>query len=248
MVVHKYLLLYLYFFVLPILQIRLKNLTATEIEYCGTDITNDYKKTFIVDQSFLNLYSPDIEFDTSIQQLDSQEFTFKKVGKVNFDTSVGDISIETSSPTIGEKAKGFVHKTTKFPSKNGSNQEGAKCLVSNLFYTDYVIDEKKGENRFEPLTGYGSADFLVCPWQSSGSLNNDINRPANSGARSAVLKRKVISNLKVSFDNTWIDTLSTDIYGDGDTIQIGVFNSNEVALLKYKGKNYLGNVDTLLTY
>ena len=52
----------------------------------------------------------------------------------------------------------------------------------------------------------------------------------------------------MSFDNTWIDTLSTDIYGDGDTIQIGVFNSNEVALLKYKGKNYLGNVDTLLTY
>jgi len=43
------------------------------------------------------------------------------VGKVNFDTSVGDINIETSSPPIGEKAKGFVHKTTKFPSKNGSN-------------------------------------------------------------------------------------------------------------------------------
>ena len=53
-----------------------------------------------------------------------------------------------------------------------------------------------------------------------------------------------LSNLKVSFDNTWRD-FTNPVY---ENVQIGVFNSDEVTLLRYKGKNYLGNVDTLLTY
>lgn len=223
---------------------NLANICGAEIEYAGGEVTEDSKKWFRVDQTFLNLYSPDIEFDTSIQQLDSQKFVFKKVGRVNFDASVGDINIQTSSPTIGPKAKGFVHKTTNFIWDEHHSNNGAKSLVSNLFYADYVVDET-GDGVFSPLTSRGSAEFLVCPWQSSGSLNNDINRPANAGTRSAVLKRKVISNLKISFNNTWKDTTTADTYSD---IQIGVFNSNEVSLLKYKGKNYLGNIDTLLTY
>lgn len=224
---------------------NLTNITATEIEYIGDNSTTDEAKNFRVDQTFLNLYSPDIEFDTSIQSLDSQKFTFKKVGRVDFDASVGDISIQTSSPPIGERVKGFDHKTTAFIRSTGGTNVSAKSLISNFFYIDDIVDEIRGENRFEPVTGYGATKFLVCPWQSSGSLNNDINRPTNSGTRSAVLKRKVISNLKVSFNNTWKNTSSTDIYSD---TQIGVFNSDEVTLLKYKGKNYLGNVDTLLTY
>ena len=39
---------------------------------------------------------------------------------------------------------------------------------------------------------------MVYPWNKSGSLNNDIVRPNGGGTRSAVLKRKKISNLKFS--------------------------------------------------
>jgi len=65
---------------------------------------------------------------------------------------------------------------------------------------------------------------MIYPWQCSGSLNNDVNRPANSGTRSAVLKRKVISNLKYASDIRWFnpndsingttgkDVINQDIY------------------------------------
>ena len=159
------------------------------------DTGND---AFKVGYEIVTLHSPDIEFDTSIQTLDSNQFNFRIVGKVPFNTSVGDISIETSSPTIGPKATGFVHKTTK------STSFGGRCLVSGWFYRDWLVDDIKDTG---DIVYYDQQDkeigYLIYPWQSSGSLNNDIIRPANKGTRSAVLKRKVISNIRTSSDNVW---------------------------------------------
>jgi len=80
--------------------------------------------------------------------------------------------------------------------------ESARNLVAGWFYRDWIVDDNNGI--FEAYNKQESElKYLVCPWQSSGSLNNDITRPANSGARSAVLKRKVISNIKTSFNTLW---------------------------------------------
>ena len=209
---------------------------GVEIEYAGTS-TEDSKDLFKVSQDFLTFHSPDIEFDSSIQSLDQSLFRIRTVGRIQFDTSIGDINIQTSSPPIGGRATGFVHsmRKTRVPA------ESARSLVAGWFYKDWIVDDNDG--RFEAYNKQTyELPYFVCPWQSSGSLNNDIVRPANSGARSAVLKRKVISNIKTSFNNKWED--SNDLVS-ADT-QIGIFNSNEVSLLRINEKNYYGNVDTLI--
>ena len=202
---------------------------SSEIEFMDTGDDG-----FRVDTSTVTFHSPDIEFDPSIQTLDGNDFSFRFVGKAPFTTSVGDISIETSSPTIGPKATGFVHRITQ------SVQSGRQ-LVSGLFYRDWLVDDIKetGDFTYYDQQNY-EIGYLIYPWQSSGSLNNDIVRPANKGTRSAVLKRKVISNIRTSYDNVW------ETATNWNSGQIGVFNSNEVSLLRISGSNYYGNVDTII--
>ena len=81
---------------------------------------------------------------------------------------------------------------------------------------------------------------MIYPWQSSGSLNNDIVRPSDKGVRSAVLKRKVISNIKYAKYNTLCEPITYS------NLQIHIFNSNEVSLTKIDNNQYFGNVDTLI--
>ena len=90
-----------------------------------------------------------------------------------------------------------------------------------MFYNDWIVDYT-GEIFRDYDRQTHQIGYLIHPWQSSGSLNNDINRPSDKGTRSAVLKRKVISNLKYSADNKSL----TSIKEYNNTI-INIFNSNE---------------------
>ena len=215
---------------------------STEIEF-GNNISEAHYENllFRVNQNVLTVHSPDIEFDDSIYSIDQNKFSIRKVGKVEFDSNLGDISIQTSSPTIDSKSAGFIHATTSSLVNDTKKREGGRTLCSGFYYEDYIVDEDGSGTKFAGWQDQGVKQFFVCPWQSSGSLNNDCNRPANTGARSAVLKRKVISNIKTSFDNAWTNT--SDLVSDA---QVGIFNSNEVSLLKVDGQVYYGNVDTLI--
>ena len=89
-----------------------------------------------------------------------------------------------------------MHKSLNVPISAGDSGYASYSLVSGLFYKDYLV------NDYNPYKPNGDRsfqyNFMIYPWQSSGSLNNDIIRPSDKGVRSAVLKRKVISNLKFS--------------------------------------------------
>ena len=210
------------------------------IEIEGLENTENYQ----VSQQIVTFHSPDIEFDSSIQNIDGQTFKFRITKKIPFESSIGDIDIQTSSPTIGPKSTGFYHKILGVP--NSSQKFAGRSLISGMFYNDWIVDYT-GEIFRDYDKQTHQIGYLIHPWQSSGSLNNDINRPSDKGTRSAVLKRKVISNLKYSFDNKVLknDDGTTMIIDNGDTL-INIFNSNEQQLIKIGGNNYLGNVDTLL--
>lgn len=219
---------------------------STEIEF-GNNYKTEYANyLYKVNQKILTLHSPDIEFDDSIYSIDQNKFSIRKVGKIEFDSNLGDISIQTSSPTIDSRSTGFVHATTQSLASSDKSKNGGRTLCSGFYYEDYIVDEDGSGTKFTGHESYGIKQFFVCPWQSSGSLNNDCNRPANAGTRSAVLKRKVISNIKTSFDNNWYKTSSTALYDLTSNTQVSIFNSNEVSLLKVDGQVYYGNVDTLI--
>lgn len=222
----------------------------------GENITASDVNTMFVDQSILTLHSPDIEFDDSVKlALDNKEMDLYLVGLTPFTSNVGDISIKTSTPPPGTDDTGFLHKTT-FVIDNVNGVDTS--LTSGLFYLSHMIEEKDG--KYTPFNDEGGDSYkyeynwLVHPWNRSGSLINDITRPEGGGTQTAKLERKVISNLKYSQDNVWLDEIYNPVKG---ITPVQIFNSNEVSLIKipspdiskfkYDGINYYGNVDSLIT-
>lgn len=207
-----------------------------------TEDSMGYKALYFVDQSIVTFHSPDIEFNESIQGLinSSPSLKVKLIGYVPFIKNWGDIEVQTSTIQISPDASGFIHKST--------SSNGQKSLVSGLFYQDAIVNdvgEEEGSlEEFGPLLS-SEVMWLTHLWHRSGSLNNDSSRPADKGTRSAVLKKKIISNLKYSNDNTYL------LEGlELPTSKIQVFNSNEQGLLKIFDDNntkgditYFGNVD-----
>lgn len=220
---------------------------------------NDYlSDVFFVDQSVLTLHSPEVEFDDSLHTIDNSDMKMRIVGIINFTASTGDIDIQTSSPTIHHEGTGFYYKTTSVINRYGEGESyfngdlAMRYLASGLFYKDYLVDDSKNADRYEawPREEY-EYSYMIYPWHRSGSLNNDAARPSDKGTRSAVLKKKVISNLKYSDYNTWLPNYWEPSNGISP---VKLFNSNEVSLIKLpipkssniNNMNYYGNIDTLL--
>lgn len=217
--------------------------TVTATVYIGPnndqhiDVKKDQMSSiFAVDQNIVTMHSPDLEFDDTMQSINYGDFKLRLVGKAHFNYDMGDIDIETSSPPISHEATGFMHHTY--------NGAATSQLCAGLFYDDYLADDydKKDPTKFRAYSLQNhSFLFMVYPWNKSGSLNNDIVRPNGGGTRSAVLKRKKISNLKFSYLTNYNEPYTTTY-----NINAQIFDSDQVQLVKVNGHSYYGNVDTML--
>lgn len=241
----------------------LKSISKPESEN-EDNINDSYRSAYMVDQSILTFHSPDIEFDEDTQNaLNRADVKLRIIGLTEFTANAGDIDITTSSPTVGD-ASGFYHIPITSIYKDTEEQQGfaagGRSLLAGLFYRDAVVDDKRSGEIIKYETIYGTTKgnktpyaFMVYPWHRSGSLNNDAVRGDNEGTRTSVLKRKVISNLKYSSHNTYLNNITT--FKEGIT-QTQIFNSNEVSLLKIPApKNsgledltYYGNIDTAIVH
>ena len=189
---------------------------------------------FQVDRTFSTLHSPDIEFDDHLSVLDFVDTYYRSAGYVTFSTTFSDIDIQTETPTVSNGGGGFQHK--------GFVKSGPHGIISGLFYDDYVVDDNGNSGKFNAYPKEKSAyKWFVYAWNRTGSLNNDINRPADAGTRTAILKKKVISNLRYT----------TTTFGDlGNAISMStpqVFNSDQLSIVKVGSNIYQGNIDTLLS-
>lgn len=213
---------------------------VTDIE--SEDDVQNYRSHFFVDRNIVTMHSPDIEFDTNLFNVDYEDAHLEILGTVQLKAISSDINITTSSPTIGKNATGFIHSTIGYSSHNKHNPTGG--LVSGLFYKDAIVFS---DNELNKSSGEYKA-WMVYPWNKSGSLNNDSVRGANAGTRSAVLSKKVISNLKF-FDNNK-SLFNVQQYSIS---RPQLFYSEEMALSKIRlpyldeEVSYYGNVDTLVT-
>jgi hypothetical protein len=203
----------------------------------GVEIQGQYDdaEKFKVDWSFLTLHSPDIDFDDSLHHLDFTNVKSRQVGIANVTNTASDMSLQTSTPAISNSGTGFIHKAST--SSKGSG------IISGLFYDDYAVDDYDSGNKFRAYDRqHSSFKWMTYLWQKNGSINNDINRSAESGARSANLSKKVVSNLR--FSNTIWQTPSDKALASTAIPQ--VFESNEVTIVKVGSDIYEGNIDTLL--
>ena len=202
-----------------------------------TEIMGKYKKEdeFMIDNKFLTMHSPDVLFDDSFKSMDFTNCKLYRIGYIHSKYNYGDISIQTSSPTIGSDSSGFIHYSTK--------SSGEKALISGWFYNDRIVDDIEGPKYygFREDSGENSNTILwpVFMWHKNGSLNNDVNREG----RSAELLKKKISNYKLSSETHYYGSNNIENY---TPLDIKLFSSDQLNLIKVNGKSYLGNIDTLL--
>ena len=201
----------------------------TQYRYVTKD---DMDNVFCVDQSYLTFHSPELQWDEDLAALDYTNVKARIVGYSPFGKCYGDVDIETSSPVIGSESTGFKHVTY---------EGGAQTFASGLFYEDWLVDDNS-DLEFEQ---YDKEDYavryMIYPWHRSGSLNNDTVRGADKGTRTAVLSKKVLSNIKISSYTSWLASV-IDL-GAG---YVRYFNSDEVTVEKLGDNTYYGNVNTAL--
>lgn len=220
------------------------------------------EENYAVDQSIITLHSPDIEWGIGSYN-NFNDYSFRIVGFINFTSSIGDIDIQTSSPTISTYAEGFIKRDTYYSDLihkelyKGKYVNASRSLISGSFYQDgYIRSLEDG------VPSVGNIEkFLVYTWHRSGSLNNDTARASSEGTQSAKLLKKVISNLKFSQNNTWLNPPSSRTINNYWTPKDGItipqlFNSNELSLLsldspkreEIQKMNYYGIVDDLVIH
>lgn len=224
---------------------------VAQAQNISEDNVEDSSSNYYIDQSVLTLHSPDVTFDEQLWNASFKGCKLHIVGVANFTASAGDATVQTSSPPIEATSTGIVDNVV------GVRRKSAEAIRSLLYldYVDYPIRVNGTGSDFYTKLSSHQATFTVYPWHRSGSLNNDSVRQEGRGSRSAVLKKKVISNLKFSDFNTWftnVDVSETDKL-HLDITTPSVFSSQEISLTKLassskdQGTNYYGNIDTMVS-
>lgn len=187
----------------------------------------DSNTQFFIDQSILTLHSPDIEFDTEIQNYPKDNLNLRIVGVVPITANVSSHSIDISSEMLETNHnEGNPGQTT--PVGRGTfggsglmdwifgggeldynvvhanlSYAAGKRLVSEFLWNDVFIKRSTDEKDEDKIkTNDGLYNYLVFPWQRASSLNNDW-RPISEA--SSVLKNKKMANLLFSY---WTDYFS----------------------------------------
>jgi len=218
-------------------------------QYTDSDLklyNSDHQEYFFIDQSILTFHSPDLEFDTEVQNLDMSSLKFRIVGYIPFTSNISDIDIQTSSVGNDSSKLGFYKET--IGSSNLSIQ-GLKSCLGNGYWIDKAY--KSTDTDDTHING-----FFVYPWHRNGSLNNQ----GNDTGRTAMLSEKKLSNLKYSAftkylpeNSIWESYVSDSSTKTGIT-SVNLFNSDEVSLVKIPAPkystlsalNYYGNVNSVL--
>ena len=217
-----------------------KSITSYNPKYIRTvEVQGQYnpENKFQVDQSVVTLHSPDIEFDDSLKVADFVDVEYSQAGFASFTNTMSDIDIQTETPTVSSVGSGFIHKSFK--------EEKSWGILSGLFYDDWLLQDEETDIKVHP--NYKSpVKFLVYPWQKNGSLNQDFNRPKDKGLQSALLKKKVISNLRIA------DTKWQPYSGSACSPKLFFSEESTIEKLSYSEQDvlkdilYMGNIDTLL--
>lgn len=201
----------------------------------GDDKTLEYIK---VDENTVTFHSPDVEFDTAVQNTSLDNTYLRIIGCADLRATAGKININVKSPSFGDDTSSAGVNEFDVGFTYSESPYGAG-LITGLFYKDELVNKD-----FDITKKNSYALFPVYPWHRSGSLNNDSKRPTDKGERTAVLDKKVISNLKFFGKNIPIASPK-----DYSIITPQLFNSNELSILKFKPPytqrdvKYMGNID-----
>ena len=198
----------------------------------STEIMGVYEKKdcYWLSSRYSTLHTPDVAFgDTSFTP--NNNLYIAPVGKVRFDRSFSDISIQTSSgPRENDSFNGPKEPFNLYDTWSSG------VLVSGLLYADCVTDDiSDGFQPYHIGEGNKPSLWMVYMWHKEGSLTNDV-------GNTAVLSTKKISNhrIAVTYENNGGES---SVYYRTDP-EIQLFNGTDA--LRFKQGYYYGNVNTAL--
>ena len=230
------------------------NPKSTDSSLNNDSYVDQFSDMFFVDQSVVTFHSPDIEFDTNTRSIDNSLLKMRIVGYVPITATISDVDIQTSSIQLNYRnttalPRGFWHETVGNTGYYGIGSLNA----APMWYDDEYHGNKDegGENKKQYTTA-----FMTYPWHRNGSLNNQNAKDSNN-YRSAVLKRKIMSNLRFSYKSYYLEgdtTIASMPNTQYNLSGISLFDSNETINSRINGNltdskniNYYGNVDKIVS-
>ena len=230
------------------------NPKSTDSSLNNDSYVDQFSDMFFVDQSVVTFHSPDIEFDTNTRSIDNSLLKMRIVGYVPITATISDVDIQTSSIQLNYRnttalPRGFWHETVGNTGYYGIGSLNA----APMWYDDEYHGNKDegGENKKQYTTA-----FMTYPWHRNGSLNNQNAKDSNN-YRSAMLKRKIMSNLRFSYKSYYLEgdtTIASMPNTQYNLSGISLFDSNETINSRINGNltdskniNYYGNVDKIVS-
>ena len=219
------------------------------------DWVADNKECFFVDQSIVTLHSPDIEFEDTLKNFESDDVGIRIVGYVPIDAQTSDIDIIATAPMNYIKgyssdkydyyptvAPGFVKP--KVAAATGSGN-GWRCLLSGPMWFD-ELSNHKADNILKLPVG-----FVVYPWHRNGALNNARAGTVDGDLPSRLLHKKM-SITRFSKNSIMLGSATTLTDGVSSA---ATFSSDELSMVRIKAPDnsgisditYYGNVDKLVS-
>lgn len=225
----------------------------------GSAATNANEKSnsqFFIDQSIVTLNSPDIDWDTEVQAYSTENLKLRIVGAIPITAGISSHSITISSSMLEaehsniektEAVFGVGEKANNVRYDNVNTYAG-KRLVSDYLWND--VFTKSGTNKdLGYIDSESVTNFLVYPWQRTGSLNNDYR---DTGTASSVLKTKVMANMMYSVSTVYLDNDSMESF-DKTGVQIPLTENGMVTNYRLSRQktgmadiNYYCNIDKVL--
>ena len=230
------------------------NPKSTDSSLNNESYVDQFSDMFFVDQSVVTFHSPDIEFDTNTRSIDNSLLKMRIVGYVPITATISDVDIQTSSIQLNYRnttalPRGFWHETVGDTGYSGIGSLNA----APMWYDDEYHGNKdeSGENKKQYTTA-----FMTYPWHRNGSLNNQ-NAKDSDNYRSAMLKKKIMSNLRFSYQSYYLEgdtTIASMPNTQYNLSGISLFDANEVINSRINGNltdsqniNYYGNVDKIVS-
>jgi len=196
---------------------------------------------FFVDQSIVTLNSPDLEFDTIVQNYPTDNLKLRIIGVLPITANASSHKITTSSSMIPldyqteEDDNGYIKEAKDFGRGEldintyylNKNIDAGYRMIAEYMWEDAWIDVKADK----AVSSYPeAAHYLIYPWQVARSLTNDSR--GNSSA-SSVLKTKISSQLLYSCNTAYFATHSIykcTVSGNTTPIKLYDFGKTETCV------------------
>ena len=228
----------------------------------------DSNTQFFIDQSIVTLNSPDIEFDTDVQSYGFEGLKLRIVGAIPITANASAHSFAISSSMletnhnsgnsnlgtyfgIGERDYNVIH--------NNISTNGGKRLVSEYLWNDVVVNPDVGQT--DGVKTGERYNFLVYPWQRTGSMNNDTrakesnDKNGNKIYASSYLQTKKESHILFSINSSYFSSHELEpVEFNSLHSKIHLTENDMVKNIRLKQQkeglseiNYYPNIDKVLT-